>query len=81
MRPLTTVLMGDGSAMFCGRRLRVGRAGVDVDEVVEYEMPLVSLPTRFARPMGGFKDGGGIGCCRSCTSDMAFPEAITCFLG
>lgn len=72
MRPLTIVLVGDGSDMFCGGRLRVGRRVVEADEGVGYERPF-SLPTRVATSMlgVGYNDGKGNGCCRSCTRDMA----------
>ena len=74
MRPLTTVLVGDGSAMVCAGRLRLGRTVEAVEEAEGYERPLVSEVTRVATSMdgGGFKGGGGSGCCRSCTSDIAF---------
>ena len=48
MRPLTIVLVGDVSDMFCGGRLRLERTAVDVEAGVGYERPLLSLLTRAA---------------------------------
>ena len=85
MRPLTIVLVGDASDMFCGGKLRLGRTVVEAEVGVGYERPLLSLVLmRVATSMDGgvFNDGGaGNGCCRSCRSDMAVPEGMTCFGG
>ena len=65
IRPLATVLVGDGSDMFCGGKWRLGCTAVEVDEGVEYERPLVSLVTRAVTSIDGvgIKEGGGIiGC-------------------
>lgn len=73
IRPLTIVLVGDGSDMFCGGMLRLGRTVVEADKGVGYERPLVSLLTRAATSIdgGGFNGGGCNGCCRSCARDIA----------
>lgn len=90
MRPLTIVLVGDGSDIFGGGRLRLGRAAVEVEEGVEYERPLLSLLTRVATSIdgGGMKVGGSNGYCRSCMIDMAIQKGAgmqgagsTCFPG
>ena len=63
--------------MFCEGRLRLGRRVFELEEVVEYERPLLSLLLmRVATSMegGGIKGEAGNGCCCSCTSDMALPE-------
>ena len=67
IRPLATVLVGDGSDMFCGGMWRLGCTVVEVDEGVGYERPLVSLVTKFvtSKDGGGIKEGVGIGCCLS----------------
>ncbi len=81
MRPLTDVLVGEGSDMFCGGRLRLGRAVVEVEVGVGYERPLDSLATRVATSIdsGGVNGGRGNGCCRSCTSDIAFRKGALAF--
>ena len=83
MRPLTIVVVGVGSDMICAGRLRLGRTAVEADEGVGYERPLVSLLTRVARSMeeGGFRGGGGKGCWRSCTIDMAMQKGGSSFAG
>ena len=80
IRPLTIVLVGDGSDMFWGGRLRLGRTAVEVDEGVGYERPLLSLLTRAATSMDGgtFNGGGGNGLRRSCATDMAIRKEISC---
>ena len=77
------VLVGVGSDMICAGRLRVGRTAVEADEGVGYERPLVSLLTRVDTSMeeGGFKGGGGNGCWRSCTIDMAMQNGGSSFAG
>ena len=83
IRPLTIVLVGEGSDMFGGGRLRLGRTVVEADEGVGYERPLLSLATRVATSIdieGGAMNGGaGSGCCRSCTSDIAFRKGSLAF--
>ena len=83
MRPLTIVVVGDGSDMICAGRLRLGRTAVDADEDVGYERPLLSLLTRVATSIEeeGFKGGGGNGCWRSCTIDMAMQKGGGSFAG
>ena len=68
MCPLTIALIGDGSDMFCGGMLRLGRIVVKADKGVGYEAPLLSLLTRAATSIdgGGFNGGGSDRCCRSC---------------
>ena len=82
IRPLTIVLVGDGSDMFCGGRLRLGRTAVEVDEGVGYERPLLSLLTRAATSMdvGTFNGGGGNGLRRSCATDMAIRKEAVALL-
>lgn len=70
--------------MFCGGRLRLGRTAVEAEVGVGYEeRPLLSLVLmRVATSMEGgvLNDGGaGSGGCRSCRSDMACREGMTCF--
>ena len=64
--------------MFCEGRLRLGRRGLELEEGVEYERPLLSLLLmRVATSMDGAGINGEAGngsCCCSCTSDMALPE-------
>lgn len=67
IRPLATVLVGDGSDMFCGGKWRLGRIAVEVDAGVGYERPLVSLVTSVGTSIhgGGTKVDWDIGCCLS----------------
>ena len=55
IRPLATVLVGDGSDMFCGGKWRLGCTVVEADEGVGYERPLDFLVTRFvtSKTVGG----------------------------
>ena len=56
------VLVGEGSDMFCGGRLMVGRTAVEVEEGVEYDRPLLSLLLmRVATSMDGGRMEGEAG--------------------
>ena len=70
--------------MFCEGRLRLVRRVFELEEGVEYERPLLSLPLmRVATSMdgGGINGEAGNGCCCSCTSDMALPERYDLLYG